>query len=246
MPTIRMRWRARWKYARCERVIAVSGAVAAVLRQGGVPPERVRVVYEGVPDRRPDPGGRAMLESLGIPMTALVVGTVAALTDHKDHPTLLSAAARVVARVPNAYFVIVGAGERKADLQAEAASLGLPGRVFFTGFREDLDRLIPAFDVFCLSSKMEGLGTSLLDAMCFARPVVATAAGGIPEAVEDGVTGRVVPVQDPAALAAALVAVLGDASERSRMGAAGRMRFESRFSATRMVDATLAVYHELG
>ena len=66
----------------------------------------------------------------------------------------------------------------------------------FAGFRDDLDRLIPAFDVFCLSSQMEGLGTSLLDAMCFARPVVATAAGGIPEAVEDGVTGRVVPVQD--------------------------------------------------
>jgi glycosyltransferase involved in cell wall biosynthesis len=210
-----------------------------------VPPERVRVVYEGVPDRRPDPGGRAILESLGIPMTALVVGTVAALTDHKDHPTLLAAAASVVARMPDSCFVIVGDGERKAEIHAQAAALGLQGRVFFTGFREDLDRLIPAFDVFCLSSKMEGLGTSLLDAMCFARPVVATAAGGIPEAVEDGVTGRVVPVQDPAALAAALIAVLGDATERARLGAAGRQRFESRFSAARMVDATVAVYDEL-
>jgi glycosyltransferase involved in cell wall biosynthesis len=92
---------------------------------------------------------------------------------------------------------------------------------------------------------MEGLGTSLLDAMCFGRPVVATDAGGIPEAVEDGVTGRVVPVQDPAALAAALVAVLTDPSLRARLGAAGRQRFESRFSADRMVDSTLAVYDEL-
>jgi glycosyltransferase involved in cell wall biosynthesis len=235
----------RWKYSRCERIIAVSDAVAAVLRRDGVAPDRVRVVYEGVPDRRPEPGGRAMLESLGVPMTALVVGSVAALADHKDHKTLLSSAAEVTARVPAAHFVIVGDGERKADLHAQAAALGLQGRVFFTGFRQDLDRLIPAFDVFCLSSKMEGLGTSLLDAMCFARPVVATAAGGIPEAVEDGVTGRVVPVQDPAALAAALVAVLLDRSERERLGTAGRRRFEARFSADRMVDATLAVYGEL-
>ena len=235
----------RWKYGRCERIIAVSEAVAAVLRRDGVAPDRVRVVYEGVPDRRPEPGGRAMLESLGVPMTALVVGSVAALTDHKDHKTLLSAATEVAARVPAAHFVIVGDGERKADLQAQAAALGLQGRVVFTGFREDLDRLIPAFDVFCLSSKMEGLGTSLLDAMCFMRPVVATAAGGIPEAVEDGVTGRVVPVQDPAALAAALVAVLLDRAERERLGKAGRRRFQARFSADRMVEATLAVYGEL-
>ena len=235
----------RWKYGRCERIIAVSEAVAAVLRRDGVVPDRVRVVYEGVADRRPEPGGRAMLEALGVPMTAPVVGTVAALTDHKDHRTLLAAAARVAALVPEARFVIVGDGDRKAALHAQVLGLGLHGRVIFAGFREDLDRLIPAFDVFCLSSKMEGLGTSLLDAMCFARPVVATAAGGIPEAVEDGVTGRVVPVQDPAALAAALVTVLADPSGRERMGTAGRRRFESRFSADRMVEATLAVYDEV-
>jgi glycosyltransferase involved in cell wall biosynthesis len=235
----------RWKYARCERVIAVSGAVAAIVRAGGVAPERVRVVYEGVPDRRPDPGGRAMLESLRIPVTALVVGTVAALTDHKDHETLLSAAAAVLARMPEVFFVIVGDGERKAALHARAAEPGLQGRVIFTGFRSDPDRLIPAFDVFCLSSKMEGLGTSLLDAMCFGRPVVATAAGGIPEAVEDGVTGRVVPVADPAALADALLEVLADRGQRERLGAAGRRRFESRFSSERMVEATLGVYDEL-
>jgi glycosyltransferase involved in cell wall biosynthesis len=235
----------RWKYGRCERIVAVSEAVAAVLRRDGVAPDRVRVVYEGVPDRRPVPGGRAMLEALGVPLKALVVGNVAALTDHKDHETLLSAAAEVATRVPAVQFVIVGDGERKAALLAQAAALGLNGRVVFAGFREDLDRLIPAFDVFCLSSKMEGLGTSLLDAMCFARPVVATAAGGIPEAVEDGVTGRVVPVQDPAALTSALVDLLVDPAGRERLGTAGRRRFEARFSADRMVEATLAVYAEL-
>lgn len=235
----------RWKYARCERVIAVSGAVAAVLRHGGLRPERVRVVYEGVPDRPAVPGGHDLLRALGVPSDALVVGTVAALTGHKDHGTLLSAVVSVARRVPSAWFVMVGDGERRDALVALATALGVQERVVFTGFREDLDALIPAFDVFCLSSKMEGLGTSVLDAMCFARPVVATAAGGIPEAVDDGVTGRVVPVQDPDALASALIAVLSDRAERERLGASGRSRFESRFSATRMVDATLSVYEEL-
>ena len=173
------------------------------------------------------------------------MGTVAALTDHKDLGTLLTAAAAVVARRPDVRFVIVGDGEERAALEAQAAVLQLGDRAIFAGFRQDLDRLLPAFDVFCLSSKMEGLGTSLLDAMCFGRPVVATAAGGIPEAVEDGVTGRVVPVQDPAALAAALFDVLADDALRARFGAAGRARFAERFSAERMVDATLAVYAEI-
>jgi glycosyltransferase involved in cell wall biosynthesis len=92
---------------------------------------------------------------------------------------------------------------------------------------------------------MEGLGTSLLDAMCFSRPIVATRAGGIPEAVEDGLNGRVVAVHDPEALANALVGVLRDPEARARYGRAGRRRFEERFSAERMVEETLRVYEEL-
>jgi glycosyltransferase involved in cell wall biosynthesis len=235
----------RFKYGRCARIVAVSRAVADVLSRDGLDRSRVRLVYEGVPDRAPQAGGRAALRELGVPEGALVVGNVAALTDHKDHKTLLAAVARVVARVPRAFFVIVGEGERRAELEAEAAARNLRAHVAFAGFRDDVDRLIPAFDVFCLSSKLEGLGTSLLDAMCFARPVVATAAGGIPEAVEDGVTGRLAPVQDAAALADALAATLADPDARARMGAAGRARYEARFSADRMVEATLAVYGEV-
>ena len=235
----------RWKYARCGRVVAVSRAVADVLGRGGVDPGRVRLVYEGVPDRPPQPGGRDALAGLGVPADALVVGNVAALTDHKDHRTLLAAAALVAAREPRAWFVIVGDGELRGALEADVQARGLQGRVRFAGFRGDLDRLIPAFDVFCLSSKMEGLGTSLLDAMCFARPVVATAAGGIPEAVEDGITGRVAPPGDAPALADALAVTLADPGLRARYGAAGRARFEETFSADRMVDGTLAVYGEV-
>jgi glycosyltransferase involved in cell wall biosynthesis len=234
----------RWKYRRCRRVIAVSRAVARVLEAGGLPPAHVRVVYEGVPDRPPTAGGEDALRALGVPAGAPVVGNVAALTAHKDHATLLMAAAQVIARVPEVRFVIVGQGELESRLRTRAHELGLDGHVLFAGFRPDVDRLIPAFDVFCLSSHMEGLGTSLLDAMCYARAVVGTAAGGIPEAVEDGVTGRVVGPRQPDALAGALTEVLLDRGRRESMGAAGRARFLERFTADRMVEETLAVYAE--
>lgn len=232
----------RWKYRRCHRIIAVSRAVARVLEEDGLPPDRVRVVYEGVPDRVAAPGGREALAELGVPARALVVGTVAALTDHKDHATLIEAAARVVDAVPGTCFVLVGEGQRGPALRARVAEAGLGERVVFAGFRTDLDRLIPAFDVFCLSSWMEGLGTSLLDAMCYGRAIVGTSAGGIPEAVEEGVTGRIVPIRHPDALAAALVDVLQDAGRREAMGRAGRQRFVERFTEDRMVEETLAVY----
>jgi glycosyltransferase involved in cell wall biosynthesis len=235
----------RWKYRRCHRVIAVSRAVARVLERDGLGNDLVRVVYEGVPDRPPAPGGKETLASLGVPREAVVVGSVAAFTDHKDHRTLIAAAARVAPRVPSAWFVLLGEGEREADLRRQVKASGLERRVVFGGFRTDLDRLIPAFDVFCLSSWMEGLGTSLLDAMCYGRAVVATAAGGIPEAVEDGVTGRVVPVRDPEGLAGALADVLQDPARRAALGDAGRRRFLEAFTAERMVERTLAVYGEV-
>jgi glycosyltransferase involved in cell wall biosynthesis len=235
----------RFKYRSCRGVIAVSRKIADVLGRHGLAQDRIRVVYEGVPDRPPLPGGFAALAELGIPAGCPVVGNVAALTDHKDHATLIEAAARVRLRVPEARFVIVGEGPLRSRLEALARERGLGDRLVFAGFRHDLDRLFPAFTVFCLSSHMEGLGTSLLDAMAFSRPVVATAAGGIPEAVEDGVTGRVVPVRDPAALADVLVETLADPARARALGAAGRRRFEERFTAERMVDDTLYAYDVL-
>ena len=174
----------------------------------------------------------------------LVVGTVANLRATKGYPDLMRAAREVVHNVPNVRFVAVGRGPLEAELRALGCELGLGDRFELLGHRPDAVQVMSAFDVFCLSSHMEGLGTSLLDAMCYGRAVVGTAAGGIPEAVEDGVTGRVVPAQQPEALAAALTEVLLDPARREAMGQAGRARFLARFTADRMVDATLGVYAE--
>jgi len=148
-------------------------------------------------------------------------------------------------RLPEVRLVIAGEGELRPALEALVRDRDLGDRVVFAGFRDDLDRLLPAFSVFCLSSRLEGLGTSLLDAMAFGLPVVATAAGGIPEAVEDGVTGRVVPPREPGALAEALAHALEDEERRQAFGAAGRRRFLERFTADHMVDETLRVLEEV-
>ncbi len=235
----------RLKYRRFGRVIAVSRAIATVLHQDGIAPDRVRVVYEGVRDRQPAPGGAEALAELGVPPSCLVVGNVAAMTDHKDQLTLLEAAALVLARRSDVRFVVVGDGELRSVLERRVEQPDLAGRVLLPGFRSDLDRLIPAFTIFCLSSHMEGLGTTLLDAMAFSRPIVATAAGGIPEAVRDGLNGLIVPIRDPDRLAQALLTLMDDNTRREAMGCEGRRLFEREFSAERTVAATLAVYREL-
>lgn len=234
----------RWKYRRCARLIAVSQAVRAVLVHDGLASERLRLVHDGVSDRPKQPGGREALAGLGVPEDAAVVGNVAALTDHKDHATLIGAAEEVIGHLPQTRFVIVGEGELRADLEARVRERGLSGRVLLLGQRDDVDRLLPAFNVFCLSSHMEGLGTSLLDAMMFGVPIVGTAAGGIPEAVADGVSGRLVPPRSPRLLAAALIEVLRDATLSARLARAGRRRYEDGFRAEQMVEKTLEVYEE--
>ena len=164
----------RRKYAACRRVIAVSSAIREVLLRDGLGASCLRLVYEGVPDRSAAPGGREALAALGVPDGVPVIGNVAALTGHKDHATLVEAMALLGRRLPEARLVVAGEGELRPALEALVRARGLEHRVVFAGFRHDLDCLLPTFSVFCLSSRLEGLGTSLLDAMAFGLPVVAT------------------------------------------------------------------------
>ncbi|MCY4075118.1 MAG: glycosyltransferase, partial [Acidobacteria bacterium] len=236
----------RWKYGRVDRFLCASDAIRRMLIEDGVAAEKTVVVHEGVDvDRIAGLPSLDPHRELGLPAGAPVVGNIAALVPHKGQPDLLDAAARVVAQVPEARFVIVGAGELEGALVKQIARLGLERHVVLTGFRTDALSLLKGFDVFVMSSVTEGLGTSVLDAMACGRAVVATRAGGIPESVVDGETGLLVPVRDPAALASAVVRLLRDASLRGALGRAGRTRARARFSAARMVAETAAAYEAL-
>ncbi len=235
----------RWKYGRVARFAAVSAGVRGALVAGGVAAERVAVIHDGIDFARfPVDATSPVRAEHGIPADAVVFAITAALTDHKDHRTLLTAFARVEAAAPQAWLLVVGEGELAGELATLARQLGL-ARTVFTGFRDDVPGILRSVDGFVLSSHLEGLGSSLMDAMHCGLPVVATRAGGIPELIDDGVDGLLVPVRDPAALAAALLRVTGDAGLRARLGAAAHQRAQARFGAETMVAAYRDLYRGL-
>jgi glycosyltransferase involved in cell wall biosynthesis len=184
-------------------------------------------------------------EAFWLPHHAPVVGNVAALVPHKGQRYLIEAAHEVVQHVPDARFLLLGEGELRDQLERVVREHHLEKHVLLPGFRTDVLGCLKAFDLFVLSSVTEGLGTSLLDAMACARPIVATHTGGIPEVVEDGVTGVLVPPRDHHALAAAITGLLRDPAARARMGEAGLARVRARFTVEQMVAGTAAVYRRL-
>jgi glycosyltransferase involved in cell wall biosynthesis len=236
----------RWKYRQVDCFICASELIRRMLLNDGVPPDRAVTVHEGVDVGKIDAQPAVNVhEEFWLPHNAPVVGNVAALVAHKGQRHLIEAAALVVRQVPDARFIIAGEGELRPALERQIRDHHLEKHVFLAGFRPDVLGLHKAFDVFVLSSITEGLGTSLLDAMACGKPVVATAAGGIPEVVADGETGILVAPRDDRALAAAIVRLLRDPAVRARMGQAGLARVRQRFSAGRMVHETMLVYQRL-
>lgn len=224
----------RWR--RTDRIIAISAAVKDVLAADGVPATEVTVVPDGID---PDEVRRAAAEPAHIrallhlpPGTPLAVN-VAALVDHKDQHTLIRAAQYARAARPDLHWAIAGEGKLRGALTAEIARLGLADRVHLLGYVNAADALIREADVFVMSSKEEGLGSVILNALALGKPVVATAAGGIPEILPPG---ALVPVGDAAALAGKVVAALDHPSP---------IPFPSQFTAAAMAQGVLAVYRSL-
>ncbi|MBI3812202.1 MAG: glycosyltransferase [Nitrospirae bacterium] len=225
-------------------IVAISEGVRSVLIGDGLDPDRIEVIRSGIDPRPFDPVYPASeaRQEFGIAGKSPVVGCVAHFADHKGHRYLIEAAARVAAAVPDVRFLLVGDGELRPQIERQIKELKIEKQVILTGFRNDIPRLLAAMDIVVLSSHLEGLGTSLLDAMAMSRPVVATRVGGIPEMVEDGVTGRLVPPRDPDALAGVLIKLIRRPDERKKMGEACRARMLKTFSAEAMVTATEALY----
>ena len=234
----------RWKYGRADRIVAVSTAVQKVLLQDGIEAGRVTVVHSGIDPARFLKGERVSRVELGLPLEGPLIGQVAALAPHKDPLNFLRAMALIKESRPDVHGIMVGAGPLEGEVRRELERLGLAGTVLLMGFREDAHRILRHLDVFTLSSCLEGLGTSVLDAMALGVPVVATRTGGLPEMVEDGVSGLLVPPKNARALAAAMQSVLEDTALRERLKAGG-LRTVERFSAQAMVRETRAIYEQV-
>jgi glycosyltransferase involved in cell wall biosynthesis len=215
------------------------------LLQIGVDAARMEVVPSGVHlARSVTPAAPQTLAALGVPAGAPLVVMVGSITPQKDPQTFVRAMAVVRRSVPTVQALIVGDGPLRGEVEELIRQLNLGDTIHLTGFRTDVESLIAASDVTCLSSVQEGTSGVLIDALSLERPVAATAAGGTPEVVEDGVTGLLVPVGDSERLGAAVARLLTERSLAARLAAAGK-ESAARFSIERTVEQTMRVYERL-
>lgn len=219
---------------------------AATVQALGIQPERCLTVHSGLDDR---PYGSAkpgqVRPKLGIAPDAAVLTLIGNLRPPKSHETMLAALRVLHDQDMPGHLLLVGEGERRPYLQNMAHALKLTPWVHFLGQRQDIAAVLADTDIKVLSSWREGLPGAVMEAMAAAKPVVATAVGGVPELVVDGVTGRLVPPHDPAALAAALADLLADADLRCALGQAGQERIRRHFNLARQVSRLEAAFDRL-
>lgn len=229
-----------------DAVIAVSQAVARVLQVQGTPAGKIRVIHNGIALPGPSWSEGVVRPADGAPGSpGPVITTAGRLSPEKGQSFFIEMAALLRECYPEARFQVVGDGPLRNELAVQIDRLRLREVVALTGFRADVDELLRESHVFVLPSLAEGLGLVLLEAMAAGLPVVATKVGGIPEVVVDGVTGRLVPPGDAAALAAAVREVLDNPDLARRWGEAGRRRVEQSFTAAEMGRQTLDLYRGL-
>lgn len=238
-----------FRYTRlCDHTIAICDAIRQRLRAGGVPDERISLVYDGL-DPEPWTGLQqhkaAARARLGIAADAQVISLAGVLRPRKGQHVLIAAFAQLAAEFPRAVLFLAGGGSEHERLRAQAARLGLGARVFLPGPVKPVHDVYAASDVFTMPSFHEGLCNACLEAGFAALPQVVSDAGGNGEIVVDGQTGAVVPRGDVAALAAALRRYLRDPELGVRHGAAGRERCLAKFTADRLGPEVEAVVRRL-
>lgn len=251
-------------YGSAGKVVAVSNAIADILKASGLDETKTVTIPDGLPvtaeecawaqmdsqkyrpatDAQKADHRRALAEEFGLDAKAPWVGNLAALVPHKDHDTLLAAAVIVLLKRPSARFLIAGRGPQEASLLGSIKRMGLLGKVVLVGHRPDPLPLLKSLDVYVQSSWGEGMGSVLIEAAACGVPVAATTAGGIPEVVESGATGLLVRPRDPEALAAAIVELLDDRA-RARRFADEALKRLPRFGLTRMAADMERIYDSL-
>jgi glycosyltransferase involved in cell wall biosynthesis len=230
-------------------MIAVSNRIRDVAVEAGVDPVKIKVIYSGI-----DPAVNAnstdrtrVREQYRLTSSQAVIGTVANLFPRKGYEYLIDALVPIQKKIHDIHCLIVGEGDAQYHqmILDRVESNGLKRNVTFTGFQREVPAHILAMDVFVLPSVMEGFGIVLLEAMAMEKPVVATTVGGIPEIVEDSVTGFLVPPRDSDGLAQKIIYLLENQMVRERLGKLGRKRVVELFTANRTVLQIQALYNEL-
>jgi glycosyltransferase involved in cell wall biosynthesis len=235
----------KWRHRKVDHhlvhlIIANSRSTRNTLLQGNpwLSPEKLKLIYNGIPPGPEDgPGDKQeVLREFGLQEASPILAIVGLLKERKGHDTLFRALQHVSAEFPQVSLLVVGKGEQRESLEELARQLGIAQNVLFTGFRNDVSRLMSAMDILVLPSKNEGFGYVLTEAMNLGKPVVATRISSIPEVVREGETGLLVPPGDVDALAEALLELARHPARARQMGLAGRRRVRERFSMEKMLD----------
>ncbi len=236
--------RLKYKHASVKAYICVSEAIRNVLVSALKEQDKAYVVYSSVDlDKYPVKSSEVidLKVELGLAKNHVLIGNTAALAPHKDYPTFLKTAKLLAERNPMIRFAIIGEGALRPQLEEMIGEYGLQGIVFMTGFREDVASLLPSLDVFLMTSKTEGLGSSILNAFATGVPVVATMAGGIPELVEEGQTGLLAKTGDASGLAVQVERLLSDEKLRKELIGGARKKVR-QFSSESMARQTIEIY----
>jgi glycosyltransferase involved in cell wall biosynthesis len=246
--TRREQWLRRGASTMVDAYVAVSPALAALTRElGDCSDAKLKVIENGV-DMQTFGGAAgeraAARAELGIPADAWAVGSVGRLAPEKNYPLLVRAAAPLLG--PHARLLLVGDGREAEAIRAEIAARGVGAFTAMAGARHDIPRCLAALDAFALSSRMEGLPLCALEAMAAGLPVIATAVGGLPTLIEDGVTGFLVPSDDEQALGRALAALRDDPARARAVGERGRAHVRRLYAHDAMVRRYLALYTSVG
>ena len=229
-------------YSRIDVMAAISENISSVMKTWGFDASQIQVIYSAVETQRyvRQDAVQKLKERFA---SKKVVGCVASLEKRKDHYTLLKAASVIQRQRDDVVFVLVGAGDLRADLEMEASLLGLKN-VMFEGYQDDPYSYYQVFDVFVMTSRQEGLGSSILDAFSYRVPVVATAAGGIPEIIKDHETGLLADIGSPEMVAASILRMLDD--ETLRMSCIDRAYalLMERYTVDRMAQSYEQMYQD--
>lgn len=241
------RWLANFKYRMFARIIAISHGVQRVLLAEGVPPGKIVCVPDGVDTERYQPLGDKewFRQEFDLLPDEKVIAVVAQLIERKGHRYFIEAAQSTLAQYANVRILFFGQGPLREKLMELCRRAKLDNEVRFVGFRDDLERIFPCLDMLVHPATMEGLGLSLLQAAACGVPIVASRAGGIPEIVEHGTNGWLVPVGDSRAIADAVRDLLKNPERAERFGKEGTRIARERFSLDGMVKGNLQVYQDL-
>jgi len=238
----------RWKYNHpsVSRIICVSQAIRDITAPAIRDVSKLAVVHSGIDLHKYEQpkGKRKLVHELGLSDSSKIVGNLSALADHKDYPTFIRTAEKVIHADPSIHFIIAGKGHEEKRIKKMIHDLKLNTNVHMLGFRDDIVDVMQSLDAFLITSATEGLGTIVLEAFAAGVPVVATRAGGIPEMVEDGVTGLLAPIGDAEALAEATLRILNQ-PELGKQLAHNASQKVKAFSYQATAEKTLGIYRNL-